>query len=94
MASLSTCHEELVVWDGTLLDTQIYLSIKPDENWASERSATEACVADVGGWMNRNMLTLTQEKANSMSFRPNTEFVGRTTCPSRSEADYYILCNP
>ena len=37
-------------------DTQIYLSIKLDENWASERSAIEACVADVGGWMNRNML--------------------------------------
>ena len=47
-------------------DPQIYLSIKP--NWASERSAIEACVADVGGWMNRNMLKL--------CFRPNTEFVG------------------
>ena len=43
-------------------DTQIYLSIKPNENWASERSATEACVADVGGWMNRNMLKLNPEK--------------------------------
>ena len=30
-------------------DTQIYLSIKPNENWASERSAIEACVMDVGG---------------------------------------------
>ena len=37
-------------------DTQIYLSIKPDVNWASERSAIGACVADVGGWINRNML--------------------------------------
>ena len=44
--------------------------------------------------MNRNMLTLTQEKANSLCFRPNTEFVEWTTCPSRAEADYYILCNP
>ena len=51
-------------------DTQIYLSIKLDENWASERSAIEACVADVGGWMNRNMLKLNQEK-NEL-----TEFVG------------------
>ena len=80
MTFLSTCHKELVVWDGTLLNlvrhTGIYLSIKPDENWASDRSATEAYVADVGlWWMNRNMLTLTQEKANSLCFRPNTEFV-------------------
>ena len=43
-------------------DTQIYLSIKPNENWASERSAIEACVVDVGRWKNRNMLKLNQEK--------------------------------
>ena len=49
-------------------DTQIYLSIKPDENWASERSAIEACVADVGGWMNRNMLKLNQEKNELIVF--------------------------
>ena len=49
-------------------DTQIYLSIKPDENWASERSAIEACVADVGGWMNRNMLKLNQEKSKLIVF--------------------------
>ena len=49
-------------------DTQIYLSIKPDENWASERSAIEACVADVGGWMNRNMLKLNQEKSERIVF--------------------------
>ena len=44
-------------------DTQIHLSIKPGENWASERSAIEACVAGVGGWMNGNMLKLNQEKS-------------------------------
>ena len=49
-------------------DTQIYLSINPNENWASERSAIEACVADVGGWMNRNMLTLSQEKSELIVF--------------------------
>ena len=49
-------------------DTQIYLSIKPNENWASERSAIEACVADVGGWMNRNMLQLNQEKSELIVF--------------------------
>ena len=49
-------------------DTQIYLSIKLDENWASERSAIEACVADVGGWMNRNMLKLNQEKSELIVF--------------------------
>ena len=51
-------------------DTQnlIYLSIKPDENWDSERSAIEACVADVGGWMNRNMLKLNQEKSELIVF--------------------------
>ena len=49
-------------------DTQIYLSIKPDENWASERSAIEACVADVGGWMNRNMLKLNNEKSELIVF--------------------------
>ena len=43
-------------------DTQIYLSIKLNENWASERSAIEACVADVGGWMNRNMLKFNPKK--------------------------------
>ena len=48
--------------------TQIYLSIKPNENWASERSAIEACVADVGGWMNRNMLKLNQEKSELILF--------------------------
>ena len=45
-------------------NTQIYLSIKPNENWASERTAIEACVSDVGGWMNRNMLKLNQEKTH------------------------------
>ena len=49
-------------------DTQIYLSIKPDENWASDRSTIEACVADVGGWMNRNMLKLNQEKSELIVF--------------------------
>ena len=49
-------------------DTQIYLSVKPDENWASEKSAIEACVADVGGWMNRNMLKLNQEKSELIVF--------------------------
>ena len=43
-------------------DTHIYLSIKPDENWVSERSGIEVYMADVGGWMNRNMLKLNQEK--------------------------------
>ena len=49
-------------------DTQIYLSIKPNENWASERSAIETCVADVGGWMNRNILKLNQEKRELIVF--------------------------
>ena len=49
-------------------DTKIYLSTKPNENWASERSAIEACVADVGGWMNRNMLKLNQEKSELIVF--------------------------
>ena len=49
-------------------DTQIYLSIKPNENWASERSAIEACVADVGGWMNRNIQQLNQEKSEFIVF--------------------------
>ena len=49
-------------------DTQIYLSIKPDENWASERSAIEACVTDVNGWMNRNMVKLNQEKNELIVF--------------------------
>ena len=50
------------------LGVTIYLSIKPDENWASERSAIEACVADVGGWMNRNILKLNQEKSELIVF--------------------------
>ena len=45
-----------------------YLSIKPDENCASDRSAIEACVADDGGWMNRNMLKLNQEKSELIVF--------------------------
>ena len=39
-------------------DTQIYFSIKPDENWGDVSAVIEACVADVGAWMNRNMLQL------------------------------------
>ena len=49
-------------------NTQIYLSIKPNENWANERTAIAACVADVGGWMNRNMLKLNQEKSELIVF--------------------------
>ena len=49
-------------------DIQIYLSVKPDENWASENSAIEACVAEVGGWMNRNILKLNQEKSELIVF--------------------------
>ena len=48
--------------------THIYFSIKLDENWASERSAIEACVADVGGWINRNMLKLKQNKNELIVF--------------------------
>ena len=61
---------------GSPICIAIYLSIRPNESRASERSAIEACLADVGGLMNTNILKLNQEKANSLCFRPNTEFVG------------------
>ena len=41
---------------------------KPDKNWDSERSGIEACVADVDGWTNRNMLKLNQEKSKLIVF--------------------------
>ena len=49
-------------------DTQLYITIKPKENWKDKLSVVEACAADISTWMSNNMLKLNQNKTELIVF--------------------------
>ena len=49
---------------------QSYLVIKSSQKWHSVKAACEACVADIGLWMDNNMLKLNQGKDRADSLFP------------------------
>ena len=57
-----------LVYHGYADDAQSYLIIKSSQNWHSVMAVCEACVADIGLWMDSNMLKLNQEKTELIAF--------------------------
>ena len=51
-------------------DTQCYLTIRPNDSCDLLSSKMEACLAEIGEWMNQNMLKLNKEKTEFIIFRP------------------------
>ena len=51
-------------------DTQVYIVIKPVDNWDNFSSRLEACLADISGWMSSNMLKLNHDKTELIVFAP------------------------
>lgn len=49
-------------------DTQLYFTVKPNENWKDKLSVVEACAADISTWMSNNMLKLNQDKTELIVF--------------------------
>ncbi|XP_060084373.1 E3 ubiquitin-protein ligase rnf213-alpha-like [Ylistrum balloti] len=49
-------------------DTQIYMVIRPQDNWDIIVASLEACLNDISAWMNSNMLKLNQEKTELIVF--------------------------
>ena len=43
-------------------DTQMYMTLKPCEKQDDNSTSIEAFIADIGTWMNTNMLTLYTDK--------------------------------
>ena len=55
-------------YHGYADDSQLYIVIKPTKEWGQISSKVRACVADVAGWMNDNMLKLNQKKTELIVF--------------------------
>ena len=51
-------------------DTQLYLSVKPDE--VTQLSKMEACLLDIKEWMAQNFLLLNSDKTEIMVVRPKS----------------------
>ena len=51
-------------------DTQVYMVIKPLDNWENYFSKLELCLSDISSWMSTNMLKLNQDKTELIIFTP------------------------
>jgi len=51
-------------------DTQVYLVIKPLDNWKNISRRLETCLSDVSVWMSSTMLKLNQDKSELIVFAP------------------------
>jgi hypothetical protein len=51
-------------------DTQVYLVIKPLDNWKNISRRLEICLSDVSVWMRSTMLKLNQDKSELIVFSP------------------------
>lgn len=57
-----------LLYHGYADDTQLYVVIEPKHTWNSVKATCEACVLDVGRWMDKNMLKLNQDKTELIAF--------------------------
>jgi len=37
-------------------DTQVYMTLKPSDEWNNSQSSFEVCIEDISIWMNKNIL--------------------------------------
>ena len=51
-------------------DTQVYIVIRPLDNWNNYRVRLEACLSDISKWMSSNMLKLNHDKTELVVFAP------------------------
>ncbi|CAC5406528.1 unnamed protein product [Mytilus coruscus] len=64
------CRRHNFSYHGYADDTQVYLVIKPLDNWDSISTRLETCLADISKWMRLNMLKLNQDKTELILFTP------------------------
>ena len=62
------CHRHGMIYHCYADDTQIYMIIRPLENWNNYFSRLEACLSEIGSWMTSNLLKLNQEKTELIIF--------------------------
>ena len=53
-------------------DTQVYLVIKPLDNWENISRRLETCLSDVSVWMSSTMFKLNKDKTELIVFARNT----------------------
>lgn len=53
-------------------DSQMYVFIKPKDEWSGKQTSIESCVNDVSLWMEQNMLKLNDSKTEVMFFAPKS----------------------
>ena len=51
-------------------DTQVYIVIRPLDNWNNFRARLEACLSGISKWMSSNMLKLNHDKTELVVFTP------------------------
>lgn len=51
-------------------DTQVYMVIKPKEDWSDHFKRLENCLSNISSWMCRNMLKLNEDKTELIIFSP------------------------
>lgn len=49
-------------------DTQVYITVKPQDDWKIFRERLEACLSDISNWMSSNMLKLNHDKTELIVF--------------------------
>ena len=51
-------------------DTQVYLVVKPLDNWSNISHRLELCLSDISAWMCSNLLKLNEDKTELIIFAP------------------------
>lgn len=64
------CRRHNLLYHCYADDTQIYMVIRPQNNWDTIAHSLEACLVDISAWMNANMLKLNQDKTELIVFAP------------------------
>ncbi|CAC5412707.1 unnamed protein product [Mytilus coruscus] len=64
------CHRHGMPYHCYADDTQVYMFIKPLDNWVNYFSKLELCLSDISSWMSTNMLKLNQDKTELIIFTP------------------------
>lgn len=54
-------------------DTQMYIVVRPQDDWDVISSRLEACLKDISSWMSANMLKLNEEKTEFIVFAPKSK---------------------
>ena len=74
------CRRHNFCYHGYADDTQVYLVIRPLDNWDNISSRMETCLADISKWMCLNLLKLNQDKTELILFTPKSRVKEFSNC--------------